>query len=280
MRALGYPSSTDRYVPYNVTINPRFPEATSGHYVANRRYNVSQAPTAEAKSFYNGDFSNWTLSEAGLLVVPSRCIYQISTLVENSRRVFWFPNYFAGELNSDEHAAEVYDPIVPRSVYMIGKNYSTPADRLQSLEAINSMMQNITDSMTTYIRWHGNINISEPAQGEVHRYAVCIAVRWGYIAYSGGIVFSLLIFLPMMIINTRSAGSRDEQHGDSFNLPQQHDFKSSTLAVLFHGLETQDKDQHGKSGTRNTSRELEEESKTVMVQMVMTRNGWKLANID
>lgn len=253
MEDLGYSVLDRRYVFFDININPHYPEAAIGHYMYNKIRDTSQSPAAINKGFYIGNSSEWTLSEAGRRVVPSRYIFQINNMVEYSRASTWSKNYFTGNVNTGT-GYDMGGSIVPRSFYMLGRNYSMAG---QSLEAISGVMQNITDTMTTYIRWHGNKNMSEPAQGEAHRYAVCVAVRWGYIAYSGGIIFSLFIFLPMMIINTRSAGSRDKQHGDPFDLPQQHDFKSSALAVLFHELESQENDQRGEvrnmeylSGTR------------------------------
>lgn len=143
-------------------------------------------------------------------------------------------------------------------------------------------MQNIRDSMTTYMRWHGNSNRSKPVEGLVHRYTICVQVRWGYLAYSGVITFLLLVFFTAMIFNTRSVEPAEAQtcRGTRCRLPAQHDFKSLALATLFHGLDRRSHEELQYVGVINTVRELEDESKSRLMRLVRTARGWKLSSVQ
>ena len=68
--------------------------------------------------------------------------------------------------------------------------------------------------MTTYMRWHGNSNVSEPAQGRTFRDAVCIQVRWGYLAYTAIFTGLLAIFFVAMTLETRSSQFNARQHNE------------------------------------------------------------------
>ena len=92
-----------------------------------------------------------------------------------------------------------------------------------SLESLNSTFQNISQSITTYMRETGNANHSEPAGGNVLRGETCLEVHWGWLALPAALVVLTLLFFIVMIIQTRPTGNRAQI------------WKSSPLALIYHG---------------------------------------------
>lgn len=283
---LGYIfNSTTRFIPYNVTVDPTKKDADVGTYSTDPNLalvGAVQTEPAKAKGLYEGDSSEWTLSEAGLRIAPAECIYQSLGMVHTSMTSLWFNYYFNGTLTDSFYNSGVYGSIVPQATYNIGKNVTTPGE---GLEGIRGMMQNISDSMTTYMRWHGNVNMSKAVEGEVHRYAVCVHVRWPYLAHSAAVTCLLLVFFTAMLVNTwvtagqAGAQSRLSPQGRQPEPPAQHDFKASALAVLFHGLDRQSQERLHEVGATNKVGELKGEAKARLVKLVLTNQGWKLSSV-
>lgn len=92
-----------------------------------------------------------------------------------------------------------------------------------SLESLNSTFQNISQSITTYMRERGNANHSEPVRGIVLHGQTCLEVRWGWLALPAALVVLTLLFFIAMIIQTRPTGNRAQI------------WKSSPLALMYHG---------------------------------------------
>ena len=92
-----------------------------------------------------------------------------------------------------------------------------------TLESLNSTFQNISESITTYMRDTGNANHSEPARGNVLHGQTCLEVRWGWLALPATLVVVTLLFFIVMIIQTRPTGNRAQI------------WKSSPLALIYHG---------------------------------------------
>ncbi|KAI1740126.1 hypothetical protein F4680DRAFT_448320 [Xylaria scruposa] len=52
-----------------------------------------------------------------------------------------------------------------------------------SFEEVSGTFVNLSDSLTDYLRTHGNSKYSTPAQGTILHYATCLEVRWPWIAF-------------------------------------------------------------------------------------------------
>lgn len=214
-------------------------------------------------------------------IVPSDCIYQIMSYVPSSLSVLWLPRYFNGSVQDTPYEQGVIGSLVPTSFYAAG---AIDQGQTGSLEQIQNMTQNITDSMTTYIRWHGNSNTSTPINGTAYRNTVCVRVRWGYIAYSASITGLLLVFFIAMVINTRSTERKmlkpaqlPNENREKAAVAHHHDFKSSALATIFHGLDRQSLDALARIGASNTESELLDIAKKRLVSLVLTDSGWKFS---
>lgn len=92
-----------------------------------------------------------------------------------------------------------------------------------SLESLNSTFQNISQSITTYMRDTGDPNHSDPVRGIVLHAQTCLGVRWGWLALPAALVVMTLLFFIVMIIQTRPTGNRAQI------------WKSSPLALIYHG---------------------------------------------
>ncbi|ERF75561.1 hypothetical protein EPUS_08973 [Endocarpon pusillum Z07020] len=71
------------------------------------------------------------------------------------------------------------------------------------------------------------MSLSAPARGEVFQTQTCVHIRWLFLLYPAVLVLLAIIFFAVMVFETR----RREI--------SRHDWKSSPLALLFHGLDRQ-----------------------------------------
>lgn len=88
-------------------------------------------------------------------------------------------------------------------------------------ERIDNIFKNASDSMTNFIRQNANTSYSAPVKGQVHHYAVCLDVKWGWMAFPASLVALSVIFCVLIIITTTARKSEI--------------WKSSPLAMIYHG---------------------------------------------
>ncbi|KAJ2991313.1 hypothetical protein NUW58_g2557 [Xylaria curta] len=74
-------------------------------------------------------------------------------------------------------------------------------------DRIESTFANISKSLTTYIRTHGNETYSEPATGEVFHYSTCLQVNWPWIAFPSVLVFLNLALFAMTVYSSFVQGT-------------------------------------------------------------------------
>lgn len=149
-----------------------------------------------------------------------------------------------------------------------------------TLEDVRAFFTNVTDTMTTHMRMHGARYQSEPVRGAVVYNTVCIHVRWEWIAYSVAVVALTLLFFVWVVIQAKIDQSRLYKRwvGRGGDQPQPfHDFKSSALTLLFHGLDKESLDSMVDVGSSNREKELNNLSKQSEVQLKPTEQGWKLS---
>ena len=237
LRRLGYRfADSDRWLPINSTIE----NGTLGSSP------VTHIGTGEETS-----------------IVPAHCIYQINPITLNSVNYFVGPAFFEGFVNASSSTGGLSGP--PSLQVLQGANLPPNGSEtylLPSLAYLQSVMQNVTDSMTTYVRSHGNENYSQPAVGQVHHYATCVKVRWPYVAYASSVVVLLLVFFISTVIST---------------IPD-NDFKSSSLATLFHGFEGETRQYIDSTtiGQENRIEELERFAKKLEVRLLETDVGLRI----
>lgn len=143
-----------------------------------------------------------------------------------------------------------------------------------SFEHINRTFADIADSVTTYIRQNAKLSnvgsrllrtaVIAPATGRAFRVDTCISVRWVYIAVPTTLSLLTLVFFVAMLIETT------RQH-------KCHGWKSSSLAMLFHGLDPETK---GAQGETETVGEMETVANQVQVRFRKMERGWGLSQTN
>lgn len=271
LKQLGYQfNDTTRWLPYNVSWangtaeNPVFAPSTF-HDPCER------APANQHPNLCDG---NKTSAEA-LRTIPARCVYNLGMITGSSLAENLFSLMFTGYIrNSWTYGYPGYEGTEAlTALYNGGSGNGT-------LEDVQGMLKNMTDGLTTYIRQAGTPDASEPAMGDMYNYTSCIQVRWAWLSYAAIIVGSLLVFFTWMVVYARIEQSRlRRQWKDEDSIPRIHDFKSSALEFLFHGMDRETMRQMDDIGATNQTGELEKRAEKVMVTLVATEQGWKLSSV-
>ncbi|KAF2874040.1 hypothetical protein BDV95DRAFT_604257 [Massariosphaeria phaeospora] len=180
------------------------------------------------------------LSAKAAKVVPEECIYTMNYIATECIQEDLMSGLFTGQLyaelwNGQNQAYNGEEPL--KALWHAGSGNGT-------LEDVSGVIRNVTDSLTTHIRRtpsayrDGATTYNTPIRGQVHYNTTCIRIRWIWIAYSSATVGLLLLFFFSMIVQTRLAQTRlQNRWKDGNSAPPLHDFKSSALTLLFHGLE-------------------------------------------
>ena len=106
----------------------------------------------------------------------------------------YFDRYFDGSVDDSYYGTAAIGEMVPISVYQAD---AKDQNKTGSFDQVQSLMQNITDSMTAYMRSHGNTNLSSPALGSTYHDTTCVHVRWAWLAYDG-------IFVVLTVVSELS----------------------------------------------------------------------------
>lgn len=142
-----------------------------------------------------------------------------------------------------------------------------------SIDSVSAIFSNISDSMTAYIRQSNssdghtllNDDQAAPAPGHVWQTETCIEVRWGYLAFPIALVLLTMIFLVAVIMETSH-----HQEADAW--------KSSALALLFHGLDPRTRDLQGAG--MESMKEMETAAKGMRVRLRRGEGGLVFVNTN
>ena len=202
----------------------------------------------------NETVSNATNSKELQGIVSDHCIYQMFVVTAASIDFFW-DSYFNGTMTQEED-----EPTGPAVVSTFFNMWNVSFDRIESI------FSNVSDSMTTYIRQNGNHSQSEPVRGHAQRETTCVRVHWWWLAYPAFLAGLMLFFFVIMIFVTRKGHD------------QAYDWKSSPLALLYHGLDqdTLNQREHGMLGR---VRDMQKNATDFQVRLTRTEKGWKLSEV-
>lgn len=185
------------------------------------------------------------------------CLYVIDDWFVSSLWGSYLTHFFNGTINGfeDENKQINYfnGPQNLQTIYNYGNI---------SFDRVNSIFQNISDAMTTYIRQNGQDNHSNPALGLVMHDETCLEVRWGWLALPAVLVLGTIVFFAAMVIETRPTGGRA------------HIWKSSPLALIFHGLDEPNSLQTTRVLEEND--DMEQRAKEIIVRLANTGGGLNL----
>lgn len=99
-----------------------------------------------------------------------------------------------------------------------------------TLSSASAYMEGLANAITSVIRQHGDTPSAEYAQGTAYGLQTCIKVKWTWLALPSALILLTIAFLLTTILETRSRNMT---------------WKSSVLALLFHGLDTISRQQYG-----------------------------------
>ena len=184
-------------------------------------------------------------------MVSHECIYQYS-----ETPVISVGNYLGSFL-----AGAVYND--SKALFQGPAQVQTIYDEVNlTLDRINETWRNLSDSMTTYVRQHGDELFSAPAIGVAYQAQACVRIRWAFLIYPAILVFLCLIFFVSMVLKTRDSKT------------SRHDWKSSPLALIFHGLEREAIINRNEVAESIGAKEMEMIAERTSVRLSKTENGW------
>jgi Protein of unknown function (DUF3176) len=192
-----------------------------------------------------------SVPQSVISVAPRRCIYEVDTLTLNSLNM-WFATFFPGSLRS--YGEQFSGPSNLETIYNDGQ---------VTFDSVRSTFENISLSMTSHIR---QVGVSEPfitpVTGEVLHNVTCVRVRWQFLIFPAVIIVLMLTFFVAMVLETRKGAEGMD-----------HDFKSSPLALMVHGLDTEVQDQL--NSPEQKPRQATQDVKKLFVRLSPTEKGLK-----
>jgi hypothetical protein len=271
LKQLGYQfNDTTRYLAYNMSIA----NSTMEHpvyFVDPLNDPCVKAPANQFPDLCNGNRTTTKANEA----VPARCIYHIGvTTVSSLERNLFTPMFSGYVRNSWSYQYAGYDGAEAlTALYNAGSGNGT-------LEDVEGLLRGMTDTLTTYMRKAGDPGLSVPATAEMHESTSCIQVRWAWLTYAALVVGLLLIFFTWMVVYARVSQSQlRKQWVGQDAAPLIHDYKSSALSVLLHGLDHESLRHIGDISASKAESEVEKSAKEITVKLVATEQGWKLSSV-
>jgi hypothetical protein len=151
---------------------------------------------------------------------------------------------------------------------LITKIYQGDSPEFQDVAALYS---NATGALDRQIRQSGYGEYSTPARGIIYGASTCLEVQWLWLIYPSAFTGLVLVFFLVLIFETMPSGQENETR-------QEHDFKGSPLALLFHGFEGGTLAALDDGSASNKKKDLEKVAKTMRVRLVNSRHGWKFSD--
>lgn len=130
-------------------------------------------------------------------------------------------------------------------------------------DTLKSAIDGLANAITAAIRNGGDEVNSAPATGMVLVSQTCISVRWAWMVLPAALLFLATLFLAATILQTSA---------DSMGTA----WKSSTLALLFHGLSPETVES---VGSVDRSKEMEATGRKMQAQLRWERHGWKFSEV-
>ena len=189
-------------------------------------------------------------------MLERNCVYSVDGFLDSSLWSVFLKDFFNGTVKGLPSVAIQGDILRydgPQNLQVI-YNFGNV-----TFENIEQTFANISNSVTNYLRQNGNVNHSEPALGQVNQNRTCIDVRWAWLSFSVIQVMITLLFFTAMVVETSSKGNP---------VPI---WKSSPLALLYHGFERQPTHAGGER-----LREMERAARGTLVSLGTTQTGIKL----
>jgi len=189
--------------------------------------------------------------------IPDRCIYEFSYEPANAVALSVQSQFFNGtlETNAVGSVDQLIGSVQLQVLFNSGEN---------TLESIKNTMSRVADFLPTYVRENGDESNSASAPGTVFQNETFIRVRWAWFTLPAALSLFTLIFFMYTLVEI----ARHERHTN---------WKSSPLALLFHGLDAETQERYSRIDDLD---EMDEMAKEVNVQLHMDgRGSWGLAAV-
>ena len=189
--------------------------------------------------------------------IPDQCIYEFSYNPAKALGINFEEGFFDGTLENANVAPTVQlsGAIQLQVLFNSGNN---------TLESINNTMSRVADFLTTYVRENGDNSNSASAPRTIFQNETFIRVRWAWFTLPAALALFTLIFFMYTLVGI----ARHERHTN---------WKSSPLALLFHGLDKETQERYSRLDDLD---EMDEKAKEVNVQLHRDgERGWELVAV-
>lgn len=220
---------------------------------------------------YNTSMEYGTLADI-TAIVNGQCIYTFLDSTLNSIS-YWWLTYFNGHVTQPQPQTAADEPQassdVAEMLYDTITNQTTGGISGQpySFNNLSYLFESLADAMTVHIRENGAANYSTPVTGHIGRENTCVHVYWGWLGFPFALVGITILFFIVMVSQTGRGQDRF------------HDWKSSPLALIYHGLDQDTLGHHDGSGLA-CMRDMVEHAKDLQVRLSRTEKGWKLTKME
>ncbi|KAF2138636.1 uncharacterized protein K452DRAFT_256275 [Aplosporella prunicola CBS 121167] len=230
-----------------------------------RSCNASSAPTesnnvavdVNARTLQSyATFNGSKITDADIQWYPPECVWMVGhgfILAVND----FLLDLFDGESLSSMYGSANYTegPVWLKRMYQDGK---------ANLSSVNAFMEGLATEMTAQMRMHGDTPRAQWVQGKAMASQTCIRVRWAWISLPAALFCLTVLFLAFTMLRTRM-------------LQQLGYWKSSIVALLFHGLDRESSERFASLSKRG---DMYDTADRVKVQLRPDRNNsWKLVNV-
>jgi hypothetical protein len=187
---------------------------------------------------------------ANARTIPDQCIYEFSYDPARALAVNFQGGFFNGSVENTNvgFVDQVTGPAQLQVLFDDGNN---------TLKSINATMARVSDFLTTYVRENGDVSNSATAPGTVFQNETFIRVQWAWFTLPAALAIFTLVLLAYTLVETA-------RHGRHTN------WKSSPLALLFHGLDTETQDRYSHLDDLD---EMGEKAKGAIVQLRKDEKG-------
>ncbi|KAK8225842.1 hypothetical protein HDK90DRAFT_68222 [Phyllosticta capitalensis] len=201
------------------------------------------------------DYTTWNFTLEEPLWYPPDCVWVFGYNANRTIRRFLY-SQLEGSVSIAAKAAE------PSSELLWMKNLwrNGTAD----MNTVHASMEGLALAMTSQMR-----QSPDPTEklrfvtGTVYDSVTCVEVRWIWLLYPFIALFLTVIFLALAIFQGRAT-----------HQPWHNDWKSSSLALLFHGLEPETREKYGPVPKQ---KDMIEAAEKIRVQLVQGEEGWRFS---
>ncbi len=195
-------------------------------------------------------------------IIPPACVYTYAHPLTD-----FFNSYFPGYVGL--RTADFRKPYNGSAAFA-----GTFINRRVEFAIIDEIFANISTSMTSYVRNHGDAGLSEAAIGSVLVTQTCIRVRWLFLIYPTVLGALTIGFLVALVIRDRAMSGKN---GLTTGPGMDHAVKDNpTLALLVHGLDVKTLDRVEALAEGGGTTKLVKAVEDMPVRLRQTDRGWKL----